>query len=57
MWRELWNPIVITNRPWLRETVYDFGVWAQSWNKRDLAAICFIGGGVLYFVVRIVGAL
>jgi hypothetical protein len=40
----------------LAEKIYDFGVFAQSWSKFDLFCICFVGGGILYVVAKIMEA-
>lgn len=37
----------------LKGKIYDLGLIAQRWTKFDVFCLCFVGGGVTYFLVQI----
>jgi hypothetical protein len=45
------------HRTFRDETYFDWGHFAQTLTKWELAQIVFIGGVILYFLVRIVEAI
>jgi hypothetical protein len=48
------NPIGMEYRKAMRETVYEFEGWAQSWSKFDLFCLCFGGGAFIWIAVQLV---